>query len=198
MDERKDAVAVAAEDNDRGEPRDLSTLLWSLVVAVALAVAIAWLALHVVPSPAIASSWRPVEPDPVFVELQLPTGGAAVWRIAPGATLEGVLLEAGIAAGPATPYRTCRTGDSYRVRTDGSIDAGRMTGEQMLALGIRIPLNEATVSDLLAIPGVGSALAARLAARRAGHGGFGSYEAVGEVPGVGAHTLQLIQRYTAL
>jgi competence ComEA-like helix-hairpin-helix protein len=53
------------------------------------------------------------------------------------------------------------------------------------ALDVRIDLNRSSASDLESLPGVGAALAARIAAHRTAHGPFRSVEELGLVAGVG-------------
>ncbi|QSQ15293.1 ComEA family DNA-binding protein [Myxococcus landrumensis] len=88
-----------------------------------------------------------------------------------------------------------------RLRSDGVATCGegaRPTGAQALALGRRLDLNVATAEELALLPGVGASLARSLVEAREGAGGFGSWEAVDEVPGVGAARLKTLQSATVL
>jgi competence protein ComEA len=68
----------------------------------------------------------------------------------------------------------------------------------LLALGGRLDLNTASEEDLAAVPGVGPALARALVQARTGSGGFGSWDAVDGVPGVGPAKLALLQAHTEI
>lgn len=176
-------------------PRELSRLLWSMAMAVAIATAVGWVGMRM-STPYAVASFRPPTHVPIFVELHPPSGPAAVFRLQSGATTADLLSLAGLPLpADATPV-PCRSGDSWRVLPDGTLEAGRMPGERMVALGIRIPINEASAADLAAIPGVGQAVADRIVTRRAAMGQFDSYEDVDDVEGVGEQTLRAIQRHT--
>ena len=56
----------------------------------------------------------------------------------------------------------------------------------------------AAEADLTAIPGVGPHLARALVEARARRGGFGSWDEVDEVPGVGPAKLEALQRHCRL
>lgn len=88
-----------------------------------------------------------------------------------------------------------------RLRPDGVATCGegaRPTGAQALALGRRLDLNVATAEELALLPGVGASLARSLVEAREVAGGFGSWDAVDEVPGVGAARLKTLQSATVL
>ena len=54
------------------------------------------------------------------------------------------------------------------------------------SLDLRLDLNRATPADLETLPGVGPALAARIAAYRNEHSPFSSVDDLGKVPGLGS------------
>ncbi len=53
------------------------------------------------------------------------------------------------------------------------------------SLEVLLDLNSATPADLETLPGVGTALAARIVTYRSKHGAFGSVDELGRVPGFG-------------
>jgi len=66
--------------------------------------------------------------------------------------------------------------------------------EQALAIGRRLDLNRASAEDLAALPRVGPHLARELVRTREARGGFGAWEEVDAVPGVGPAMLDLLRR----
>ncbi|NTX38946.1 helix-hairpin-helix domain-containing protein [Myxococcus sp. CA033] len=91
--------------------------------------------------------------------------------------------------------------ESVRLRADGVATCGEgevPTGATALALGRRLDLNSATEEELALLPGVGSSLARGLVEAREAAGGFRSWDAVDEVPGVGAARLKTLQAATLL
>ena len=59
----------------------------------------------------------------------------------------------------------------------------------------RVDLNAADVSELERLPGIGPALARRIAAHRTDHGPFASVEALAQVRGIGPQTVARLQDY---
>jgi competence protein ComEA len=91
--------------------------------------------------------------------------------------------------------------EAVRIGADGVATCGEglaPSGAQALALGRRLDLNTATEDELALLPGVGPALARRLVEAREDGGGFASWDAVDDVPGVGAAKLQTLQAATSL
>jgi competence protein ComEA len=184
--------------DDRGTPGEMTGLLWSLAVAAALGVLLACLASRFGGAPARGATVA-VDAAPVFVAIQGTTGEPAIYRMKQGATLRALFAVARFQAGPAVNVdRPCKSGEMITVRPDGSIAVGRMDGRKLVALGIRIPLNDATVADLAAIPGIGDALAARIVEARMVKGAFKEWSDVRDVPGVGEQVASLLVRHAAL
>ncbi|MBZ4398134.1 helix-hairpin-helix domain-containing protein [Myxococcus sp. AB025B] len=91
--------------------------------------------------------------------------------------------------------------EAVRIRADGVATCGEgeePTGAAALALGRRLDLNVATAEELALLPGVGASLARALVEARDAAGGFRSWEAVDEVPGVGEARLKTLQAATVL
>ena len=91
--------------------------------------------------------------------------------------------------------------EAVRIGSDGVATCGEgrvPSGAQALALGRRLDLNTATEEELALLPGVGRALARRLVEAREDHGGFASWDAVDDVPGVGGAKLQTLRAATSL
>ena len=106
-------------------------------------------------------------------------------------TLQAAVREAGgasCALDPVAASRILVSGDTITVADDGGrcvLTAGRLTGRELIALGMQIDLNAATAADLEALPGIGPALAARIVEHRNEKGPFNSPEALMDVKGIG-------------
>ena len=64
-----------------------------------------------------------------------------------------------------------------------------------LAVGERIDVDRADVTEITRLPRIGPALAQRIVAWRAEHGPFGALERLDSVPGVGPRLLETIRPY---
>src|SRR5918996_6427874 len=64
-----------------------------------------------------------------------------------------------------------------------------------LAVGERIDLDRADVTEITRLPRIGPALAQRIVTWRTEHGPFGSLERLDSVPGVGPRLLETIRPY---
>lgn len=111
---------------------------------------------------------------PAFVQLRDAAGGAVV-----------VALPAGFLA--------MLDGRSFRPGAGGRSIVGWMDGATLVALGVPVPVNQATEADLAAIPGVSRRTAAAIVAARASDGPFASWEDLDAVRGVGKKTLEILR-----
>ncbi|MBW1809199.1 MAG: ComEA family DNA-binding protein [Deltaproteobacteria bacterium] len=73
-----------------------------------------------------------------------------------------------------------------------------MPGKHRVLFNLRIPINQANVHDLEAIPGIGPALALRIVNARAAMGGFNSLDDLDEVKGIGPKKLAKLKEYLDL
>lgn len=67
-----------------------------------------------------------------------------------------------------------------------------------MVLGLALDLNQATVEDLQAVPGIGPALARRIIDYRKIHGPFTQVDDLLKVKGIGEKSLEKIRRYLEL
>ncbi|MCC7075027.1 MAG: helix-hairpin-helix domain-containing protein [Deltaproteobacteria bacterium] len=72
---------------------------------------------------------------------------------------------------------------------------GVPAGARAWLAGERLDVNQATVRELEAIPGVGPVLARAIVEARSARGGFASFDELDLVPGIGDKTLVKLARY---
>jgi competence protein ComEA len=151
-----------------------------------------------------ADFWRVPSPSAaptqtlVFIEVTgaVPRPGVHAFSNPP--TLLEALAKAGgpPIAIPANP--TLASGGRVEIDKAGRYRLSRMAGPQLLTLGLAINLNEASQTDLEALPGVGPVLAGRIIAYRASHGPFRLLEDLSNIPGIGPKNLEQLRPYLAL
>jgi competence protein ComEA len=73
-----------------------------------------------------------------------------------------------------------------------------MPGKHRVLFNLRILVNQASVRDLEAVPGIGPALAQRIVKARAARGGFNSLDDLGDVKGIGPKKLAKLKEYLDL
>ena len=176
------------------ETRDLSRLLWSLVLAAVVAAGGIYAASWMVLSPAQAGV-----DAVVYVQLEAPGAGTAIYRMPAGSRMRDLLRAARMPARRGDDgMAMLETGRSVALEDDGSLSTGWMAGDQMVALGVPIPLNECGLQDLVAIPGVGQATATRILKARLERGRWDSYTDLADASGIGAKTLAALRQYGRL
>lgn len=75
--------------------------------------------------------------------------------------------------------------DRARLAAGGAAPEISVPQESFLPEAVPLDLNTATAEELTALPGIGPALAERIAAYRTEHGPFSAPEELMEVPGIG-------------
>jgi competence protein ComEA len=138
----------------------------------------------------ITPSATPAIPlNPVFVEITGEVDRPGVYSFPAPPTLSEVWRQAG---GPEPSPQTdskISSGSRIEVTHSGAYRLGRMSGPQLLTLGLALDLNTATTEDLQALPGIGPALAQRIFQYRQAHGPFRKTADLLAVPGIGKKKL---------
>ena len=175
--------------------RMVTRLLWSLAVAAALASGGMFLASR---SGLLMGLADAAADQSVYVELVAPGLDTTVYRMAPGSRVRDLFLAARVPLPRSLDGgRSIDSGRAFHVEK-GGVSETWMSGDRLVALGVPIALNECSVEDLVAVPGIGTATAIKIVQARVSRGGFGSYGEVAEVSGIGQKTLQTLEKHTRL
>jgi competence ComEA-like helix-hairpin-helix protein len=77
----------------------------------------------------------------------------------------------------------------------GRVRLGWMTVSRLLVLGLSLDVNQASVEELILVPGISRRLAKRIIARRQRLGGFSRMEDLVDVKGIGPGSLRRLRQY---
>jgi len=133
--------------------------------------------------------------NPVFVEVagKVPHPGVLIFPQPP--TLSQVLAQAGAAKPEENVETHLPSGAKVEITGAGQYRLGRMSGPQLLTLGLALDINNATAADLDALPGIGPALAQRILDFRRTHGPFQKIDDLEQVSGIGPKKLEKLKPY---
>lgn len=116
---------------------------------------------------------------------------ALLWGVIGCAALAPV-----VAPAPPADVHLVRDGGRCRFSADADREpcaCKEMPAEVRLALGVALPLEHASSAELEALPGIGPARAGAIVALREARGGLGQIDALREVPGIGAATIERLR-----
>ena len=130
---------------------------------------------------------------PVFIEVAGAGVRPGVYTFPEPPTLSRVLAQAGGAKPPANGAVRLTSGAKVEVAEAGQCRVGRMDGPRLLTLGLSLDLNKAGAADLVALPGIGPALAKRILDYRQAHGPFQKIEDLEKVSGIGPKKLEKLK-----
>jgi len=161
----------------------------------------AWRANFGLPPAALSTPAKQLHP--VFVEVQGAVAHPGVYSFPEPPTLAEACRRAGGAA-LGSEFRgeegklsagKLPSGARLEVTSENGYRLGRMTGAQLMTLGLAIDPNQASQADLEALPGIGPALAGRIIAYRQSHGPFKKIDDLLAVSGIGPKKLEKIRPY---
>lgn len=170
-------------------------LLWAITGCAITSIALILLVGHSVSSPKANISHAPQEY--IYVEVEAQGVEPTVVRMPKGTTMSDVMAYLGLKP-TNLPATTLKSGQRIEVHPEGTITLGFMTGERLFALGIRIPLNKATVEDLIVLPGIGEKMATKIVDFRRQKGRISSYDDLLLIRGLGPRILKVLKDYTTL
>jgi len=178
------------------ESRELSRLLWSLLLAGVVASGALFIASRSVTSPSRLSTGPE---GALYVQMQAPGLGVAVYRMPSGARMRDLFHAARVPLPRgAEGMELLEPGQAVALEANGGVSLSWMPGDQMVALGVSIPLNECGLQDLVAIPGIGEATAVKIMKGRVERGRYESFNELANLSGVGEKTLTALRQYGRL
>ena len=128
-------------------------------------------------------------PPASFVEITGEVARPGVYAFPAPPTFPEVWRQAGGPESLPLPETALSSQTRLEVGPGGHYDVGRMSGEQLLTLGLALDVNNATAEDLEALPGVGPVLAQRIFQYRENQGPFKKFEDLLAVHGMGKKKL---------
>jgi competence protein ComEA len=131
--------------------------------------------------------WRRTHPDPT----------ARLERFDLGARGESADAPPALTTTAPTPAPAARAARDERRPTPSAVESAARPTKRRPEEG-RLDLNRATVEDLRRLPGIGPALAERIATARARTGHFTSVDDLESVPGVGTVRLARLREYVTV
>jgi len=147
--------------------------------------------------------WPPSPPSSqpqakYFIEItgDLPRPGIHMFPAPP--TLQEVWQAAGGRGEMGAAVQPLPNGAKITVAPDRTVSLGRMSGNDLLTLGLALDPNQATTADLEAIPGFGPVLARRLVEHRETRGAFQNLEDLLQIKGMGPKNLEKIRPYMVI
>jgi competence ComEA-like helix-hairpin-helix protein len=139
--------------------------------------------------------------DLFVAEVEGSPGRSGIYTFPGPATIEEVLLQAGVARkhipkgtspGPLKSGMVLRLSQSDQgIR----IQIGSMAAAKRLLYHIPVDLNKVRAEELTLIPGIGPALAHRIIRYRDHSGGFTRVEELQNIPGIGRKTVASLRRF---
>lgn len=136
--------------------------------------------------------------DFTFVEITGDVPHPGVYSFPQPPTLTAAVQRAGRKGLISDQKEKMASGSRIEVTQDGRYQISRMLGEQLLALGLALDLNTATLKDLEGLPGIGPALARRIIEYRQAHGPFQKIADLEQVSGIGPKKLEKITPYVII
>lgn len=175
---------------------DVSRLLWGLGMAAVMASAGVILATQT----GTASTRDAPGPGGVlYVQFEAPGMATAIYKMPRDSRMRDLFHAARVPLPRSRDgMEALLPGQALKVEGDGGLSSAWMAGDQMVALGVPIPINECGLQDLVAIPGVGEATALKILKARMEHGRYDSFSEMADLTGIGEKTLMALREYGRL
>lgn len=145
--------------------------------------------------------------EQIYVEVVGDVQKQGIYRFAKGVTVREAVAEAGGTTGRmvlAEDISSQMISNGSKLIVSGGkgdsaiIKIRRMEPEKLLIYSIPIELNQATKEELVALPGIGENLAARIVEYRKAKREFSSLEELMEVKGIGRGKYERLKRFICL
>lgn len=130
-----------------------------------------------------------------FIEISgdIPSPGFQLFFSSP--TMQQVWEKAGGQGPVPNGSQELTSGSKVNITSDRVTNVGRMSGSDLLTLGLKIDPNQASVADLEVIPGIGPVLGKNIVEFRGKHGPFQKVEDLVAVKGLGALKLEKMRQH---
>jgi competence protein ComEA len=139
-----------------------------------------------------------VSPQLCFIDINGEVSSPGVQLFSSSPTLQQVWEKAGGQGTLPGGFQFLTSGSKVTITSDRVVTVSRMSGRDLLTLGLTIDPNQASAADLEAIPGIGPVLAGRIIEFREQHGPFQQVEDLVAVPGLGPRKLEKMRHYLAV
>lgn len=137
-------------------------------------------------------------PPSVFVEVAGEVTRPGVYAFPAPPVLSQAWRQAGGPEPPPPADLALPSGSRIEVLPGGGHRLGRMSGAQLLTLGLALDLNTATAADLEALPGIGPVLARRIVDHRQSRGAFAKIDDLREISGLGEKKLEQLRPFLVI
>lgn len=171
--------------------RQLEGAITLVVIASIIYVAAYFFSLHPLRGTSIPYSDR----SPVTVELTGEMDHRGLYFIPENTTVSDFLKMAKVESTNGLDKRTLSTGMTVNINANGQLSLGEMSAAKRLLLNIPIDVNQASVEDLILVPGIGEKTAQRIIHFRETSGKLQRLEDLMKIRGIKEKRFAKIKKY---